>query len=143
MKKKFLLLISAIGFILTINYLHASCHADSTQASTSNKKTELLPSRQGRTVSLKKEHLLAFPRLSAKLPDCEFEAKFTILSYDVYLSTKHSNQEFVIQGADFSRSLVEAIQAMQKGDKIYFENIRCIGPDQKIRNLGSKEITLL
>lgn len=89
-------------------------------------------------------HLLAFPKLHVFIPNCDFEMKFKVIRYEcVIQSKKREDQFFVIQGANYPPELIEAIRNLKKGDKIFFEHIRCMGEDKLVRDIAGKEITIL
>lgn len=89
-------------------------------------------------------HLLAFPKLQVFIPNCDFDMKFKIIRYEcVIQSKKREDQFFSIQGANYPPDLIEAIRNLKKGDKIFFEHIRCVGEDKLVRDIAGKEITIL
>jgi len=76
----------------------------------------------------------------AELPDdFEFDAKFKVLGYEVTLDQK--NKELISMlnaGARYSKEVkTQIIDNLKPGDIIYFDNIKVIGPDNFIRNLGT------
>jgi hypothetical protein len=40
------------------------------------------------------------------------------------------------------KSIDEVLQKARIGDRIYFENIKAIGPDKRVRSIGSVNFTI-
>jgi gliding motility-associated protein GldM len=85
----------------------------------------------------------------AKLDNFDFEAKFTVVSYDVTYQKKRSTELEIyssgsqyLTGASAMKSIDEVLQKARIGDRIYFENIKAIGPDKRVRSIGSVNFTI-
>ena len=85
----------------------------------------------------------------AKLDNFDFEAKFTVVSYDITYQKKRSTELEIyssgsqyLTGASAMKSIDEVLQKARIGDRIYFENIKAIGPDKRVRSIGSVNFTI-
>ncbi len=85
----------------------------------------------------------------AKLDNFDFEAKFTVVSYDITYQKKRSTELEIyssgtqyLTGPSAMKSIDEVLQKARIGDRIYFENIKAVGPDKRIRSIGSVNFTI-
>jgi len=85
----------------------------------------------------------------AKLENFDFEAKFTVVSFDVTYQKKRSSDLIIasssnqyLTGPNANRAVDEIVRGVKIGDRIYFENIRAVGPDKIVRNIGSIIFTI-
>lgn len=90
-----------------------------------------------------KERLLAIPKLMVWLPDCEFKVDFHVLSFECFIESKKENVWFYNQGENYSPELIQALQQVKPGDKIYFDRVVCKGNDNRIRNIGTTTVTII
>lgn len=92
-----------------------------------------------------KSELLQTPKLSFEAENSLLIYHSQFVSYVMTIEKRHSNliQDFKIYGAQYSKPAIEAIQELKTGDIIYFENVKIKGPDNNIRTIESKKITLL
>ncbi|HNB81996.1 MAG TPA: GldM family protein, partial [Chitinophagaceae bacterium] len=79
----------------------------------------------------------------AKLDNFDFDVKFVVTSFDVGIQKKRadylvgqSNTQF-LTGPNAVRTVEDIVTHVKIGDRIYFENIKAIGPDKQTRNIGS------
>lgn len=127
--------------LLMITFINQNTQAQAsfTQDSNNVEHNTFYQPRVQRSVA----HLLAFPKLQVFIPNCDFDMKFKVIRYECHIqSKKHEDQFFAIQGANYPPELVEAIRNLNRGDKIYFDHIRCVGEDKLVRTIAGKEITI-
>lgn len=79
----------------------------------------------------------------ARLDNFDFDAKFSVTSFTVtYLPRRgdpeeaQSNSQY-LSGPNASPSVSAIMAKLKPGDKIFFENIKAIGPDKTPRSIGS------
>jgi gliding motility-associated protein GldM len=79
----------------------------------------------------------------ARLDNFDFDAKFSVTSFTVtYLPRRgdpeeaQSNSQY-LSGPNASASVSAIMAKLKPGDKIFFENIKAIGPDKTPRSIGS------
>ena len=79
----------------------------------------------------------------ARLDNFDFDAKFVVTSYTVtYLPRRGEPEEATsnsqyLTGGNASPSVAAIMAKLKPGDKIFFENIKAIGPDKQPRSIGS------
>jgi gliding motility-associated protein GldM len=80
----------------------------------------------------------------AKLDNFDFEAKFTVVSFDVTYQKKRSTDLEVatsrsqyLTGPNAAKDVEDLVTKVKIGDRIYFENIKAVGPDKRVRTIGS------
>jgi len=85
----------------------------------------------------------------AKLENFDFEAKFTVISFDVTYQKKRSpdleiasSSTQYLTGPNASKAVQDLVTKVKIGDRIYFENIKAVGPDKVVRNIGSVIFTI-
>lgn len=83
----------------------------------------------------------------AALDNFDFEAKFRVTSFDLsYLPQRGDYQALGnVKGALFSGNPQVAkyqSELAKRGDKVFIENIKAVGPDGRTRSLGSINLTL-
>lgn len=85
----------------------------------------------------------------AKLDNFDFEAKFTVVSFDVTYQKKRSTDLDLassttqyLTGPNANSRVRELIEGVKLGDRIYIENIKAVGPDKRIRSIGSVNFTI-
>lgn len=87
--------------------------------------------------------LLNKPRLEFLIPNCFYKkANFTIVSFDLYIQNATIAIELSNEGGDFSQSFLDEIKKLHVGDKIFFDNVKVLGPDNNIRNVGSRNVII-
>lgn len=85
----------------------------------------------------------------AKLDNFDFEAKFTVVSFDVTYQKKRSTDLDLassttqyLTGPNANARVRDLVEGVKLGDRIYFENIKAVGPDKRIRSIGSVNFTI-
>lgn len=74
----------------------------------------------------------------AELKDFDFDAKFSVNSFDMTLSQKNSDLQTCSNGgAKFSGSCATLQQQAKVNSVYYLDNIKATGPDNRQRNLGT------
>jgi gliding motility-associated protein GldM len=82
-----------------------------------------------------KNVLLAQMVVNADLENFEFDAKFTVTEFTVAANVRGFNQEEISKSFKITATQRDIISNLKKGDKIYFDNIKAVGPDGKPREL--------
>jgi hypothetical protein len=70
-------------------------------------------------------------------PDFEFDLKFNITEYKVGTIVQGFLQEKSVRGAAFSQDIRNLINNVPKGNPVMITDIRAVGPDGTVRDLGS------
>jgi len=85
----------------------------------------------------------------AKLDNFDFDVKFTVTSFDVTYQKKRSPDLEIassttqyLTGPNAAKNVDDLVSKVKIGDKIYFENIKAVGPDKRTRNIGSVNFTI-
>lgn len=79
----------------------------------------------------------------ARLDNFDFDAKFNVTSFTVtYLPRRGDPEEassnsMYLTGPNASPAVAAIMSKLKPGDKIFFENIKAIGPDKTSRSIGS------
>jgi len=85
-----------------------------------------------------KNLLLASPYLIAKMENFDFDLKFKITKFTLSVVDKGGyTREEVSTSARFTSQQLAIIKNMRRGQKLYFEDIKAVGPDKSIRNLST------
>lgn len=86
----------------------------------------------------------------ARLDNFDFDVKFTVVSFDVTYQKKRSqdlelatSSNEYLTGPNANKGVEDLVTKVKVGDKIYFENIKCVGPDKRVRNIGSVNLTIV
>jgi gliding motility-associated protein GldM len=95
----------------------------------------------GSKLVISKAALLNKPELSIKM-DIPFELKFEIVSFTLTYQNEGNLYSETTLGSKFNQKMTDAINKMEDGRKIYFEDIKVKGPDGATRNLGSIAVKL-
>jgi hypothetical protein len=94
--------------------------------------------------AVSKSDLIAAAGLIPVMKDFEFdEAYFVISSYTMTMNVTGDLIEKNATGNKLTTDMINIIQKAPKGTKIYFENIKVVGPDGKTRTLSSIIIKLI
>lgn len=79
----------------------------------------------------------------AKLDNFDFDAKFEVISYDLFYTPKrdepkeaHSNNMY-LSGPNAKPDVISIMQSLKPGDRLYIENIKARGPDGTTRSIGA------
>ena len=79
----------------------------------------------------------------ARLDNFDFDAKFVVTSFTVtYLPRRGEPEEAssstqYLTGPNAAPSVAAIMAKLKPGDKVFFENIKAIGPDKTSRLIGS------
>lgn len=79
----------------------------------------------------------------AKLEGSDFDAKFNVVSFDIARQPRRgdymeaSSTTMYLNDPKANAQVKAIIDDLNIGDKLYFDNIKAVGPDRKVRNLGS------
>ncbi len=84
-----------------------------------------------------KARLQAAPRVDAKMKDFDFDLTFTVTSFTVSAQVGAYFLSETVKGNRISPQVKNNIfSKLQKNSKVYFEDIKAVGPDGRPRNLG-------
>ena len=81
----------------------------------------------------------------AELANFDFDAKFVVTSYDISVLPKRGDPKptISITGPYMNKGAAASyIEGLRAGDKVFFENIKAVGPDKKVRPVGTLIFTL-
>lgn len=84
----------------------------------------------------------------AKLDGFDFDAKFRIVSFDIFHQPRRkeaqeaSSKNEYLTGPNASADIKTIMESLGIGSKLYFDNIKAVGPDKRIQNIGSLAFTL-
>jgi len=93
--------------------------------------------------SIAVNELKAQQAIFAKLDNFDFDAKFVVTSYTVtYLPRRGDPMEAqsssqYLTGPNANGPVNDILSKLKVGDKIFFENIKAVGPDKQTRSIGS------
>jgi gliding motility-associated protein GldM len=83
------------------------------------------------------------PFLKVVLENFDFEGvNFEVTSFTMSCVVSGTDYSVSAKGNQLSAEMLTKLNEFQPGQKIYFEDIKCKGPDGAIRHLGSMAITL-
>jgi hypothetical protein len=71
----------------------------------------------------------------ADLENFDFETSFRVIEFTVSASIKGFNREELVKSNKISDAQRDIINMATRGQKIYFDNIKAIGPDGRPREL--------
>jgi gliding motility-associated protein GldM len=77
------------------------------------------------------------------MKDFDFELFFTITSFTMSINVKGDLIEKSATGNKLTAEMIFLINQAQKGSKIYFEDIKAVGPDGKIRTLSPVNLKVI
>lgn len=89
--------------------------------------------RKGGTID--KGTLAAQMVVNADLENFEFDAKFTVTEFTVSALVRGFNQEEISKSFKITSAQRDIISNLKKGEKVFFDNIKAVGPDGKPREL--------
>ncbi|HEY4788936.1 MAG TPA: GldM family protein, partial [Bacteroidales bacterium] len=81
--------------------------------------------------------LLAQMVVLADLEGFDFDAKFTVTEFTVSASIGGFTQDVPVKSNRISDAQKNIIKNVQKGSKVYFTDIKAVGPDGKQRDLST------
>jgi gliding motility-associated protein GldM len=70
-------------------------------------------------------------------PDFDFDLKFTVTEYTVMAVVQGFVQEKKVKGNLFNQEVRNLINNLSKGNPVYFQDIKAVGPDGSVRNLST------
>lgn len=91
--------------------------------------------KRGGTIN--KAELLSASFVKAQLDNFVFDLTFPVVSFSVSVTVGGYTEEVAAQGANITPQQKNLIQQLQKGSRVYFENIKAKAPDGSVRNLGT------
>ena len=81
--------------------------------------------------------------LAVKMPEWfEFNIVYTITAYDFSITVGQFSQDKHATSGDFTSDIRNLIRSASAGTRLYFTDIKVVGPDGKERNLGSLSVKL-
>jgi hypothetical protein len=91
--------------------------------------------------SISLDELTANDGILAKIPDFDFELKFTVTSFTVSTTVGGFVKDRATTGNRFSAEQKQLISGLRNGNRVYFENIVVKGEDgstRRLPNIGFK-----
>lgn len=85
--------------------------------------------------AIDKATLAAQMIVNADLENFEFDAKFTVTEFTVSALVRGFNQEEISKSFKITSAQRDIISNLKKGEKVFFDNIKAVGPDGKQREL--------
>ncbi|PLX11348.1 MAG: hypothetical protein C0594_03730, partial [Marinilabiliales bacterium] len=92
---------------------------------------------------ISKETLLELGRLEADLENFPFDLRFVVKSFKMKAYKNGFTTEYYTTGAEFSDEQKKVIEELYNGGMIDFTSITAMGPDGKIRPIGSISLKVL
>lgn len=89
-----------------------------------------------------KQYLLKWSGVEAVIENFDFDLRFTVKSFKVSANIGGNTHELVSKSKKFTQEQYDLIKKVEVGQKIYIEEIKAIGPDGSIRQLGSIALTI-
>lgn len=86
-------------------------------------------------VDVKKIELGQIGGVGAELAGFDFDAKFTVVSFELSAVVKGALKSVMCQGNSVNSEARSILSAAGVGSKIFFENVKAKGPDGSIRNI--------
>ncbi len=79
----------------------------------------------------------------AKLDGFDFDAKFEVLSFELFYQPKRGDAKeakannMYLSGPNAKQDVIDIMQALKPGDRLFIENIKARGPDKTTRSIGA------
>ena len=110
-------------------------------------RVKLIPEPQAHFAGIRggrilKEFLLNGNLEAEMASDFDFKVDFVITKFKLSGVLGGFFQEYPSESAELTVHQREFIKKLHKGDKIYFTNIECVGPDGRTRKLSTIDFTL-
>jgi gliding motility-associated protein GldM len=86
-------------------------------------------------VEMKKAELAAIGGVGAELAGFDFDARFTVVSFELSAVVKGALKSEPCQGNNLSGSAKQILSSAGVGSKIFIENVKAKGPDGTIRSI--------
>jgi len=94
------------------------------------------------TGKIDKATLAAQVAVVAEMENFDFDLKFAVTEFSVSAVVKGFAQNKPTKGARFTDDQKALINSLTKGSKVYIEDIKAMGPDKKVRDLGVIAFTI-
>jgi gliding motility-associated protein GldM len=88
--------------------------------------------------SLSVAELKAAGFISCVLENFDFQAGFSVLSFELGANVGGAYRTFPNQGGKFSDEITKFIGTLKPGSKVFFSDIKAKGPDGSVRNLSAQ-----
>ncbi len=89
-----------------------------------------------------KNFLLAQVGVGAEMENFEFDLKFRVIEFTVSTTINGFLKEATSKSYKFSKAQKDLIRALNKGQKLYIEEIKAVGPDGQVRELQTIALSL-
>ncbi len=86
--------------------------------------------------AINKQVLLAQFGVAAEMENFDFELEYKVTQFTVSAVIKGFNQEEPVKGNRFSEKQKQLINNLSRGDKVYIEDVKAVGPDGVERPLN-------
>ena len=80
--------------------------------------------------------------VQAEMENFDFDLKFTVTEFTVSANVKGFTQNKPVKGARIADDQKALIRSLTKGTKVYFDDIKAVGPDGKPRELSTVGFTI-
>jgi hypothetical protein len=97
----------------------------------------------GRNTTMTKQELLNYKGLPIHFKDKSFAGKWMVMSYTMITVIDTLEEKHDVLGPYFDSKVEISIGKLILGSKVYFNDIRALGPDAKSRLLNNLTITIL
>ncbi|GAB4293862.1 MAG: hypothetical protein Kow0068_18820 [Marinilabiliales bacterium] len=87
--------------------------------------------------TIKKSLLLSQAGVKAELENFDFDLNFTVVGFTVSASIGGFTQEAQCSGPRFNEKAYALMRKVDRGGKVYIEDVKAKGPDGSVRKLGS------
>jgi len=91
---------------------------------------------------ISKSLLLAQTGLIAYLENFDFDLSFSVTEYTISATINGYEESRTIKGAKITEDAKAMIEKLNLGDVVYFSDVKVIGPDGVIRNMGTIKFKL-
>ena len=91
---------------------------------------------------ISKKELLKADEVIAMMKNFDFDLKFEVMRFSVSATIGGLVKDGLSTSNKITNQQKEIIKQLKKGDKIYFEDIKCKGPDGSVRNLSPMVFTI-
>ena len=86
--------------------------------------------------AINKSLLLVQVGVAAEMENFDFELEYKVTQFTVSAVIKGFNQEVPVKGNRFSQKQKDLINNLSRGDKVYIEDVKAVGPDGIERQLN-------
>lgn len=81
--------------------------------------------------------LMSQAGVKAEMENFDFELTYNVVGFTVSANIGGFSQDAICNGPRFDAKAVNIMKQVDRGQKVYIENVRAKGPDGQVRNLGS------